>query len=253
MSPTIAYLLPLALLGLLIFFWQAAVWIFRIPPYLLPGPGQIARVMVSRADLLFYHALTTLAEILLGFVLAIIAGISLALSIHASRLVERAVLPLVIASQTIPVFAVAPLLILWFGYGMGSKVVMAAIIVFFPIVVNTVQGLRAADPDILSLFVILEASPWQVMVRVRIPQALPHVFAGLKIGAAVSVIGAVIGEWVGSSRGLGYLMMQANAQLQVDLVFAAIVWLSVIGVCLYGLIAWMERLAFGRARRLVIP
>jgi putative hydroxymethylpyrimidine transport system permease protein len=246
-------LLPLALLGLLAFFWQAAVWTFKVPPYLLPGPERIARVMVTKADLLLVHTGTTLAEILLGFGLAIVAGFALALCIHSSRWVKRAVLPLVIASQTIPVFAIAPLLILWFGYGMGSKVVMAAIIVFFPIVVNTVQGLAAADPDILSLFVILEASPWQVLVKVRIPQALPHVFAGLKIGAAVSVIGAVIGEWVGSSQGLGYLMMHANAQLQVDLVFAAIVWLSVIGVGLYGFIAWMERLSLGRTYRRVSP
>ncbi|MBU2551763.1 MAG: ABC transporter permease [Proteobacteria bacterium] len=243
--------LPAALLALLGLAWQAAVWYWRIPAYLLPAPSVIIATMWRRADLLAGHALTTLAEIGLGFALALVLGIGLALLIHASRILERAIMPLVIASQTVPVFAVAPLLILWFGYGLGSKVVMAAVIVFFPIVINTVDGLRAADPDILALLTILEASPWQKFVKVRLPQALPFVFSGLRIGVAVSVIGAVIGEWVGARGGLGYLMIHANAQLQVEMVFAAIVWLSVLGVGLYALVAALERIAVPwRFRRL---
>jgi ABC-type nitrate/sulfonate/bicarbonate transport system permease component len=140
------------------------------------------------------------------------------------------------------VFAIAPLLILWFGYGIGSKVVMTAIIVFFPIVINTVEGLKAADPDTIALLQILEASPGQVFFKVRVPQSLPFVFSGVKIGVAVSVIGAVIGEWVGAREGLGYLMIHANAQLQVELVFASIFWLSFLGMGLYGLVVVVERL-----------
>jgi len=234
-------ILPFMLLVAIGVFWEAAVSIWHIPSYILPPPSRIILVIGERWNLLLANSVVTLAEVTMGFVVALIGGLSLALAIHSSRIVERTTLPLVIASQTIPVFAIAPLLILWFGYGMGSKVVMAAIIVFFPIVINTVDGLRAADPDTISLLKVLEATPRQIMLKVRIPQALPFVFSGLKIGVAVSVIGAVIGEWVGAREGLGYLMIHANAQLQVDLVFAAIFCLSVMGVTLYALIGLLER------------
>jgi len=233
--------LPFVLLAAIGGFWEAAVRIWHIPSYILPSPSRIILVIGERWNLLLANSVVTLAEVTMGFVVALIGGVALALAIHSSRIVERTTLPLVIASQTIPVFAIAPLLILWFGYGMGSKVVMAAIIVFFPIVINTVDGLRAADPDTISLLEVLEATPRQIMLKVRIPQALPFVFSGLKIGVAVSVIGAVIGEWVGAREGLGYLMIHANAQLQVDLVFAAIFCLSVMGVTLYALIGLLER------------
>ena len=234
--------IPLVLLAVLGICWEASVHFFNIPSYMLPGPWEILQVMWQRLDLLAFHALVTLTEIALGFWLALVLGFTLAILIHSSRILERAFLPLVISSQTIPVFAIAPLLILWFGYGIGSKVVMTAIIVFFPIVINTVEGLKAADPDTLALLEILEATPGQVFFKVRIPQSLPFVFSGIKIGVAVSVIGAVIGEWVGARQGLGYLMIHANAQLQVGLVFASIFWLSILGVGLYGLVVVMERL-----------
>jgi ABC-type nitrate/sulfonate/bicarbonate transport system permease component len=222
--------------------WEAAVRWWELPHYLLPGPGRILAVCWNQAGLLLFHGAATLAEVGLGLALATAGGMLLALLMHRSRTMERTLMPLIVASQTIPVFAVAPLLVLWFGYGLGSKVVMTAVIVFFPVVVNTARGLAAADPDMVALLTILEATPRQIFFKVRLPQALPYVFAGLKIGAAVSVIGAVIGEWVGAQRGLGYLMIHANAQLQVELVFAAIFYLSVLGVVLYGAIGWLERL-----------
>jgi len=234
-------LLPLILLGAFGALWEGAVYLWHIPSYLLPAPSSIIKIMWVRWALLLQHGVVTLGEIALGFLLALIGGIALALAIHSSRIIERALMPLLIASQVIPVFAIAPLLILWFGYGIGSKVVMAAIIVFFPIAINTVAGLNAADPDTISLLRILEATPSQILLKVRIPQALPFVFSGLKIGVAVSVIGAVIGEWVGARQGLGYLMIHANAQLQVNLVFAAIFWLSIMGVSLYALVGLLER------------
>lgn len=234
--------LPVALLGILGLSWEASVHYFKIPSYILPGPWKILKVMWQRMDLLAAHALVTLTEIGLGFWLALVVGLTLAVLIHSSRIIERSFLPLIISSQTIPVFAIAPLLILWFGYGIGSKVVMTAIIVFFPIVINTVEGLKAADPDTLALLKILEASPGQMFFKVRVPQSLPFVFSGIKIGVAVSVIGAVIGEWVGAREGLGYLMIHANAQLQVELVFASIFWLSILGMGLYGLVVVVERL-----------
>jgi len=240
-SRILSVVLPLSVLLAIGLVWEAAVRGFEIPSYILPGPAKILVVMWHRLDLLVFHGLITLLEIGLGFLAALVLGVGLAVAIHASRTVERSLMPLVIASQTIPVFAIAPLLILWFGYGIGSKVVMTLIIVFFPIVINTVQGLRAADPDTVALLRILEASPLQIFFNVRVPQALPHVFSGLKIGVAVSVIGAVIGEWVGAQRGLGYLMIHANAQLQVELVFASIGFLSLVGVGLYGLVSGLER------------
>ena len=234
--------LPVALLGALGLAWEASVHVFEMPSYILPGPWEIVKVMWQRLDLLAAHAVVTLIEICLGFGVALVLGLTLAVLIHASRIIERSFLPLIISSQTIPVFAIAPLLILWFGYGIGSKVVMTAIIVFFPIVINTVEGLKAADPDTIALLQILEASPGQVFFKGRVPQSLPFVFSGVKIGVAVSVIGAVIGEWVGAREGLGYLMIHANAQLQVELVFASIFWLSLLGMGLYGLVVVVERL-----------
>lgn len=235
-------ILPAAVLAVLALVWEFSVHIFEIPSFMLPTPSQILQVTWTHLDLLTHHALVTLAEIGLGFWLALLVGLFLAVLIHSSRIMEHAFLPLIISSQTIPVFAIAPLLILWFGYGIGSKVVMTAIIVFFPIVINTVEGLKAADPDTLALLAILEASPSQVFFKVRVPQALPFIFTGIKIGMAVSIIGAVIGEWVGARQGLGYLMIHANAQLQVGLVFASILFLSLMGVGLYGLVAIVERL-----------
>jgi ABC-type nitrate/sulfonate/bicarbonate transport system permease component len=231
---------PLALLAVILAAWEAAVRAFAIPFYILPAPSRIAGVLLTDRSLLLGEAGVTLAEVMLGFAIAFIIGVVLALLIFSSRTVERAVYPLVIASQTVPVFAIAPLLVVWFGYGTLSKVVMAALIVFFPIVVNTVDGLRAADPDMVNLLVILGAGPADIVRRVRAPAALPFLFSGTRIAIATSVIGAVIGEWVGSTRGLGYLMIHANAQLHVDLVFAVIVYLSVMATALFWAVSLIE-------------
>jgi len=231
---------PLILLAIIVAAWEAAVRVFGIPFYILPAPSRIAGVLVADRALLLGEAAVTLGEVMLGFAIAFVVGVTLALLIFSSRTVERAVYPLVIASQTVPVFAIAPLLVVWFGYGTLSKVVMAALIVFFPIVVNTVDGLRAADPDMVNLLRILGARPGQIVRRVRIPAALPFVFSGTRIAIATSVIGAVIGEWVGSTRGLGYLMIHANAQLHVDLVFAVITYLSVMATALFWSVSLVE-------------
>ena len=232
---------PIMLLLIAAALWEWAVRIFKIPAYLLPPPTEIFKTAWLKCDLLLGHTLVTLAEVGLGFLLALVVGVALAAAIQSSKILERALLPLIVASQTIPVFAIAPLLVLWFGYGIGSKVVMTAVIVFFPITINTARGLRAVDPDTLALLTILEARPWQVFIKVRAPQSLPFLFTGIKIAVAVSVIGAVIGEWVGARKGLGYLMVQANAQLKIELVFAAILYLSAIGTGFYALAALLER------------
>jgi putative hydroxymethylpyrimidine transport system permease protein len=231
---------PAALLALFLLAWEAGVHVLDLPFYILPSPGRIARLLVADQSLLLAQAAVTLEEVLLGFAIAFVIGIVLALLIFSSRTIERAVYPLIIATQTVPVFAIAPLLVVWFGYGLPSKIAMAALIVFFPIVVNTVDGLRAADPDMVNLLLILGARPAQVLLKIRVPAALPFVFSGTRIAVATSVIGAVIGEWVGATQGLGFLMIHANAQLHVDLVFAAIVYLSVMALLLFGAVSLLE-------------
>ena len=231
---------PALLLAACVAAWEWAVRAFGIPFYILPAPSRIARLMVADRGLLLGEAAVTLLEIFLGFALAFVVGVGLALLIFISRTVERAVYPLVIASQTVPVFAIAPLLVVWLGYGMISKVAMTALIVFFPIVVNTVDGLRAADPDAVNLLLILGATPAQALWKIRAPAALPFVFSGVRIAVATSVIGAVIGEWVGATQGLGFLMIHANAQLHVDLVFAAIAVLSLMAIALFAVVSGAE-------------
>ena len=231
---------PIVLLAAFLCAWEWGVRAYAVPFYILPSPSRIAGVLVAERGLLLSHAAVTLAEVLLGLAVAFVVGAGLALAIFSSRTIERAVYPLIIASQTVPVFAIAPLLIVWFGYGMLSKVAMAALIVFFPIVVNTVDGLRAADPDTVNLLVILGATRAQIIWKIRAPAALPFVFSGTRIAVATSVIGAVIGEWVGATQGLGFLMIHANAQLHVDLVFAAIAALSLMAMVLFLSVSVVE-------------
>ncbi len=231
---------PLLLLGTLVGLWQSAVHVLAVPHYILPAPSRIARTLVTDLPLLAPHAGVTAVEVLLGFAVALVAGLALGLLMFRSALLRRALEPILVASQTVPVFAVAPLLVLWLGYGLASKVAMAALIVFFPMAVATLDGLRSADPDLVDWFLLAGARPATVLVAVQVPAALPQVFTGMRIGATVSVIGAVVGEWVGADAGLGYLMARANAQLRVDVVFAALAILSVFGMALVGAVRALE-------------
>ena len=154
---------------------------------------------------------------------------------------EKALSPFLVASQAIPVFALAPLLVVWLGYGMAGKILMAAIIIFFPITVSLLEGFKSCDREFRVMFRLMGAGFWQTMRLLYWPWALPHFFAGLRVGVTVATIGAVIGEWVGAQKGLGYLMIQANARLKVDLVFAVILWLSLMGLLLWFGVGWLER------------
>ncbi len=238
-SPLLSALLFVAFFGL----WEGTVRLLHLPRYILPPPSRIlAEAVVGFAGYL-PHIVTTLQEMLLGIALAYAVALPLALLMDRYPLVERALFPILIGSQAVPVFALAPLLVLWFGYGVPSKVIMASLIVFFPLVVNTRDGLRAADPDLVALLRSMGASDWQIFRKVRVFAALPYFFSGTRIAVSVSTIGAVIGEWVGSTRGLGYLMLHANAQLRVDVVFVAVLYLTVLGVGLFYLVVALERLA----------
>jgi putative hydroxymethylpyrimidine transport system permease protein len=217
----------------LIAAWEAFVWLTGLPPYILPPPSRVAVVLVQRFDLLVEQAVWTASEMLLGLALGLVLGATLAVIFAASAAWRRWALPLVIVSQAIPVIAIAPLLVLWLGYGMASKVAMAALVIFFPVVSSLYDGLRRTDPGWLELARTMNAPPRAVLLQIRLPAALPAFASGVRIAAAVAPIGAVIGEWVGASAGLGFLMTQSLARGQTPLAFAALTILCLLGLALY--------------------
>ena len=223
--------------------WEAAVRLMDVERWLLPPPTAIGAELVASRGLLLSHTWVTLGEVLLGFALAVVIGVAIAGVIAYSRLVERAVYPFVIASQTVPVIVIAPLLLIWIGYGIWPKVIVVVLLSFFPIVVNTVDGLKSADPDLLRMMRTLGANRWQLFAKVQAPSCLPFLFSGLRVAIALSVIGAVVGEWVGASAGLGYLMTRSAPQFLTDRVFASMFILAVMGVTLFLLVVLAERYA----------
>jgi len=219
-------------LGLLA-LWQAVVWASGVPSFILPGPGRVAAALVAQPWLLLRHAAVTLQEIVLGIVLGSLVGASSAVLLAASRTAQRWLMPLLVVSQALPVFALAPLLVLWLGYGMASKVAMAVLIIYFPVTAAFLDGLRRTEPGWLELARTMNASPLAILRQIRVPAALPALASGLRVAAAVAPIGAVVGEWVGSSAGLGYLMLHANARMQVDILFAALLVLAGMALALW--------------------
>ena len=238
---------PALILVALLGFWQlAAEWnlladAFGIEPFLIPAPSEIAEALWTDRGLLADNAWVTLQEVVLGFACALAAGIAFALLLHLSETLRRALYPLLVASQTVPVIVVAPILVVWFGFGIGPKLAIIALICFFPITVNTLDGLRSVDPDAVKMMRTLDASRWGVLRRVEAPTALPYAFSGAKIAVAVAVIGAVFGEWSGATDGLGVVMDRANAQLLVPRLFAAVFVLSAMAIALFGLLALLEK------------
>ncbi|MFZ7344516.1 ABC transporter permease [Avibacterium volantium] len=216
--------------------WQGAISIFAIPHYLLPEPVAVLNEVASQWALLFMHAKITLWEILLGLVLGFLFGLLSALLLASSQTLSAFLLPILIASQAIPVFAIAPLLVLWFGYGIASKIAMTILIIYFPVTAACYDGLRNTPKQWLELAQTMRISSRQLLFKVRLPAALPALASGLRIAVSVAPIGAIVGEWVGSSQGLGYLMLQANARIQISLMFAALFILVVIALLLYFVI-----------------
>ena len=221
--------------------WEAACLTLDIPDFILPRPTRIALVAITRSDILLPHAAITALEVLLGISISLLVAVPLSITMFAHPSLENAIAPFLVASQAVPVFAIAPLLVVWLGYGIASKVLMAAVIIFFPITVNLLEGFKSCDHEYRVLFQLMGAGFWQTMRLLYGLWALPQFFSGLKVGVSVATIGAVIGEWVGAQQGLGYLMIQANARLKVDLVFAAILWLSLMGLALWVLVGYLEK------------
>jgi putative hydroxymethylpyrimidine transport system permease protein len=221
--------------------WEMTCRGFAIPDFILPMPSQIISVAVSQSRLLLPHAATTASEVLIGILVSLAVALPLSVVMFAHPSVENTIAPFLVASQAVPVFAIAPLLVVWLGYGIASKVLMAAIIIFFPITINLLEGFKSCDQEYRVLFLLMGAGFWKSMRLLYWKWALPQFFAGLKVGVSVATIGAIIGEWVGAQQGLGYLMIQANARLRVDIVFAAILWLSVMGVSMWGFVGFLEK------------
>lgn len=226
--------------ALLLALWEGGCRWSAVSPLILPPPSLVLAAFRRDLPLLAFHAVATGGEILGGSALALAVAFPLALLLFLRPRLESLVAPLLVASQAIPVFALAPLLIFWFGYGPGSKIVMAALVVFFPVVVSLLAGLRDCDRDYRALFRLLGAGPWRTVTGLHLPWALPFLLAGLRSGLSVATIGAVIGEWVGARRGLGYFMIQANARLQTDRVFAAVLALTLMGLALWGAVGLAE-------------
>jgi len=242
-SPFLRWLWPALLLAALLLVWEAAVRINDTPAWMLPPPSSIAWSFRSDWRMLLDHTRVTLVEVVLGFGLALVAGIACGVAIDSSAILRRAIYPLIIASQTIPMVALAPLMLIWFGYGLLPKILITALIGFFPIAVNTVDGLRSGDREMLALLRSMGSSAGQRFRLVRVPAALPLIFSGARIAITFCVIGAVFAELVGASEGLGYLMERSAAQFQTSRVFACIGILALMGIGLFSLIALIERLA----------
>ncbi|MDF2114132.1 ABC transporter permease [Roseiarcaceae bacterium H3SJ34-1] len=223
--------------------WEGAVRLFDVPKIILPPPTSIAVAFWSmlQGGELPWHTAVTLYEILLGFLLGALGGLLLGFGIALSPLSERIFYPYVVAFQTVPKVAIAPIIVIWFGYGVTSKVIITATIAFFPLLANAIMGLRAAPQDQVEMMETYTASRWQVFQLVRLPQALPYIFVGLDVAIVLSVIGAIVGEFVGSKAGLGYLILQKNFNFDMAGTFAVLIVLSLIGVGVHALISFVQR------------
>ena len=230
---------PFMVFAGLLLFWQALVIFLDIPPYILPGPDKVIISIHDNADLLWENTLVTMSEMLLGLVLGVIAGIFLALQLVYFSSLRPWLLPILLITQAIPTFAMAPIIMLWFGYGLASKVVMTILMIFFPVATCCYDGLRHTHRDWLDMAETMGGNRYTVIKHIRWPSALPALASGLRVAVVVAPIGAVVGEWVGSSAGLGYMMLQANARLWVDQMFAA---LSVLAFCSISLYFMTDRL-----------
>lgn len=236
--------MPYALLTLIGFFlfWQAASVAFEMPSYLLPPPSKILAQLVQDWKMLLPNTGTTIFEIVVGFLLSLLIGIPIAICVTYSKALDKAIYPLIVGSQTIPKVALAPLLLAWFGFGMFPKIVIVVLVAFFPIVINTVVGLRSTPPQMLHLARSMGASPLQIFWRFQLPQALPNVFAGMKLATVLVVIGAIVAEFVGADSGLGYVIMIAGANFNIARQFGAIIVISLVGMIFFWLASWVERL-----------
>ena len=245
-------LIPLSLLLAVLLWHLATVWL-DLPPYILPGPKSVFErfIQALRDGQLIRHSLITLSEVLAGLALGVIVAVVLGYSLAKVRWIEQFVSPYIVASQSVPVVAIAPLLVIWFGPGLLSKVVIAALVVFFPILINTIVGIRTVSEDLHTLMRSLRATPWQTLRFLEVPAALPVLLGGLRVGATLAVIGAVVGEFVGADRGLGFLINLGKGLYDTALVFVAVFTLILMAMSLYGSVVLMENRLLSWQRRAI--
>jgi len=232
---------PLALLDAGIGVWELVVRAAHVPDYLFPAPSAVASSLASDAGLLADATLVTVREVIFGYLLAVAVGLVVAVLLHFSAALRRALLPLLVLSQTVPTVVLAPILAILLGFGIEPKLVVVAIVCFFPIVVNTVDGLRSTDRELVRMMRTLDGSRAAIFRRVELPGALPAIFSGARIAATYAAVGAVFGEWAGSSSGLGFVMLQSQPSLDTPRIFACVLVLSALALCLYGFVSLAER------------
>ena len=227
----------------LFLLWEFAVHLFGVKEYLLPPPSKVWTEFMKRYTIVMPSAWVTLQEIIAGYLLAVIVSVPMALVVARSAFIERAVYPVIVFLQIIPKIAIAPLFIIWFGFGFAPKLLLVFLLSFFPIVVSSLAGFKSADRDVMDFARTTGASDWRLFFRIQLPQALPHIFTGLKVGAALAATAAVVAEFVASDKGLGYLLLQYNGNIDTPMVFATIVLLSLLGLAVYYVVEIIERIA----------
>src|SRR6266851_2134856 len=242
---------PLALLAAMVGMWELIVRAAHVPDYLFPAPSAVASSLTDDSGLLGRATLVTVREIVLGYLLAVAVALLIAILLHFSAALRRALLPILVLSQTVPTVLLAPILAVLLGYGLEPKLVVVAIVCFFPIVVNTVDGLRSTDRELVRMMRTLDGGRLAIFRRVEAPGALPAVFSGARIAATYAAVGAVFGEWAGSTNGLGFVMLQAEPALETARIFAAVLILSAIALGLYALVSLAERLLVPWSREVV--
>jgi NitT/TauT family transport system permease protein len=238
----------LAIFAAVFALWEAAVRMLAVPDYILPSPSVIAAKIVVSWQLLLVNAFVTFQEILIGFGMSVLIAIPLAIAVVYSRIFERVAFPFMVSLQTIPKVALAPILVMWLGYGIMPKVMVAFLISFFPIVINSVIGMRSAEKEMIYLVQSMGASELTTFLKIRLPKALPSIFGGLKVGMGQAVVGATVGEFIAAEHGLGYLQLISQVRLDTPLLFAAVVVLSLLGVLLFNVVAVIERIAIPWSR-----
>jgi NitT/TauT family transport system permease protein len=233
---------PTLLLAALFAVWWLVAARGYVPRYLVPTPREVWETVTDQWRMLAHHSLVTLAETVLGFAVAIVLGLGTAVAIAYSRTFDKALYPIILFAQVIPKIAIAPLLVVWFGVGLAPKIILAVLISFFPIVISGVVGLRSTDPELLDLSATMGAGRWRTFRKIRFPNALPHLMAGIKVAVTLAVVGAVVGEFVGASEGLGHVLQLANGNLEAPLLFADLILMSLLGIALFVLVEVAEAL-----------
>ncbi len=231
---------PLAVVLALLAAWEAASIVSRFPTYVLPRPSQIARELLHPGSLFWTHTWITLQETLIGFVIGSLVGLTLAIAIVLSPLIRRSIYPLIVLFQTVPKIVLAPIFIIWFGYGLLPKEMLVVVLAFFPVTVDAIHGLTSMDPTLVDLLHSVSASRWEILWKIQLPHSTPHIFSGLKVASTLSVIGAIVGEWAGANGGLGFLILSSSAQLETVRMFSGVVAVSIIGLLLFYAVSRLE-------------